>query len=65
MEEIISDNSKQHSLTVTRDIDNIGAVLLKKQKYAGHDAHAKELPPILLQQPIWLQQAPNWVISDC
>ena len=57
-EEIISDNGKQHSLTVTRDIENIGS-LLKKQKYAGHDAHAKELPPLLLQQPVWLQKAAN------
>ena len=28
-------------------------------KYVGHDAHAKELPPLLLQQPVRVQKAPN------
>ena len=33
--------------------------LLKRQEYAGHDAHANELPHLLPQQPVWLQKAPN------
>ena len=33
--------------------------LLKGQEYAGYDAHAKELPPLLPQQPGWLQKEPN------
>ena len=37
--------------------------LSKRQGYAGHDANAKELPPLPLQQPVWLQKAPN--VSLC
>ena len=47
---------------ITRASYNSEAVwqnLLKRQEYAGHDAHAKELPRLLPQQPIWLQEAPN------
>ena len=29
------------------------------QKYARHDAHSKELPPLPTQQPVWLQKAPD------
>ena len=33
--------------------------LLKREEHAGHDAHAKELQPLLPQQLEWLQKAPN------
>ena len=33
--------------------------LQKRQEYAGNDAHAKELPQLLPQQPVWPQKAPN------
>ena len=48
--------------TITRASYNSEAVwqsLLKRQEYAGYDAHAKELPQLLPQQPVWLQKAPN------
>ena len=38
-------------------------ILSKGQKYAGHDAHAKELPLLPPQQPVWLQKAP--IVSLC
>ena len=40
---------------ITRASYNSEAVqqsLLKRQEYAGHDAHAKELPQLLPQQPV-------------
>ena len=47
---------------ITRASHNSEAVwqsLLKRQEYAGQDAHAKELPQLLPQQPVWFQKAPN------
>ena len=47
---------------ITRASYNSEAVwqsLLKRKEYAGHDAHAKELPQLLPQQPVWLQKVPN------
>ena len=35
--------------------------LQKRQEYAGHNAHAKELLQLLPQQPVWLQKAPNTI----
>ena len=49
-------------LAVTRASYNSEAIqqsLLKRQENAGHDAHTKELPQLLPQQPVWLQKAHN------
>ena len=53
---------KSNLPAITRASYNSEAVwqsLLRRQEYAGHDAHAKELPQLLPQQPVWLQKAPN------
>ena len=52
---------------ITRASHNSEAVwqsLLKRQEYAGHDGHAKELPQPLPKQPVWLQKAPNTSHGD-
>ena len=56
MEQIIFDNGKYHSLSVIRDIDNIGAVFSRSRNMLGM---MTMLPPLILQQLIWLQKAPN------
>ena len=60
--EIISDNGKQHSLAVTRDMDNTAAVFTRSKIMLGM---IPMLPPLLVQQPVWVEKALNWVISDC
>ena len=61
--ELLGDRRYKTTLpAITRASYNSEAVwqsLLKRQEYAGHDAHAKELPQLLPQQPVWLQKAPN------
>ena len=43
----------------TTTMKQLGRVFSKRQDYVGHDAHAKELPPLLPQQPVYLQKASN------
>ena len=45
-----------HFFTITRDIDNIGAVFSRSRNMLGM---MPILPPLILQQLIWLQKAPN------
>ena len=47
VEEIFSDNGKQHSLAVIRDIDSIGAAFSRSRNMLGM---IPMLPPLLLQQ---------------